>query len=109
MGGALMATHVHLAEAQSGAPRIHGCVIRTSDGSYLTAGRTVLIQRDAAIEARVTELTEPGALLNAFVGRRIERYRIVLTDGRCYEALLTGTTWQQAGRRQCRFTLAPVE
>lgn len=86
------------------------CTIRTTSGRYVTDGIVVLIARPGETEARITELTEPGALLMAFVGRGTQRFIIDLDDGREFESELLGTSWQPPGRRLCRFALAaPVQ
>jgi len=69
----------------------------------------VLLPRGEAVEARVTELTEPGALLNAYVGKGQRWFVLSLEDGRALSAKLVGTSWQAAGRRLCRFLLTPAE
>jgi hypothetical protein len=62
--------------------------------------------RSGETEARVTELTEPGALLMAYVGRGIRRFMISLENGSEFDAELFDTSWQSSGRRLCRFALA---
>ncbi|MGD9894699.1 MAG: hypothetical protein AB7R89_19525 [Dehalococcoidia bacterium] len=86
-------------------PPVQRCTIRTSSGRYVSAGIAVLIARSAGTEACVTELTEPGTLLMAFVGRGIRRFNISLEDGRELESDLIGTAWHSSGRRLCRFAL----
>ena len=78
-------------------------------GDYLTGGRAVLLPRGEVIEARVTELTEPGTLLNAYVSKGQRWFVLSLEDGRALPAELLGTTWQSAGRRLCCFLLTPSE
>lgn len=82
------------------------CTIRAMNGAYVTDGIAVLIARPGETEARITELTEPGALLMAFVGRGIQQFIIGLDDGREFESELLGTSWHPPGRRLCRFALA---
>jgi hypothetical protein len=84
---------------------VQRCTVRTSSGGYVTEGIAVLIERPSGLEARITELTEPGALLMAFVGRGVRRFSLRLEDGSEYEAELAGTSWQSSGRRLCRFAL----
>lgn len=84
---------------------VQRCTIQTSDAGYVTEGIAVRIERPAGTEVRITELTEPGALLMAYVGRGVRRFRLTFGDGAVSEAELIGTTWQSSGRRLCRFML----
>jgi hypothetical protein len=79
--------------------------VLTRAGVYLTDGLTVLLDRAPRVEARVTELTEPGALLNAYLGKGVRDFLLALEDGRTLRADLIATTWQISGRRLCRFLL----
>jgi hypothetical protein len=88
---------------------VQRCTVLTRAGAYLTDGLTVLIDRAPQIEARVTELTEPGALLNAYLGKGVRSFLLTLEDGRTLHADLTSTSWQSSGRRLCRFLLTPSE
>jgi hypothetical protein len=90
------------------APReaaVQRCTILRRDGAPLTGGIAVLIERDGGAEARVTELTEPGAFLNAHLGKGQRRFLITLEDGRTVTADLVATAWQPTGRRLCRFAI----
>src|SRR5262245_52361050 len=70
---------------------VQRCTVLTRAGAYITDGLTVLIDRAPQIEARVTELTEPGALLNAYLGKGVRSYLLALEDGRTLHAELTAT------------------
>ena len=65
---ATVTPHTHGARTQI-EPAVQRCAVRSRSGDHLTEGRAVLLPRGEAVEARVTELTEPGALLNAYVGK----------------------------------------
>ncbi|MFN8619100.1 MAG: hypothetical protein U0837_18640 [Dehalococcoidia bacterium] len=74
----------------------------------MTDGVAVLIEREGSLEARVTELTEPGVFLNAACGRGMRVFRLTLADGRTGAAELVATSWQTPGRRVCRFAWRPL-
>lgn len=93
-----------MSRAVAAAP-VQRCLVRTPDGGYVTEGIAVLIERPSGTEARITELTEPGALLMAYVGRGIRRFSLLLESGEECGAELLGTSWQSSGRRLCRFAL----
>jgi hypothetical protein len=84
---------------------VQRCTVRTPDGGHITDGIAVLIERPGGREARVTELTEPGALLMAYVGRGVRRFSLEFENGEDHDAELLGTSWQSSGRRVCRFTI----
>ena len=94
-----------LRSSTSASTPVQRCTIQTLDGGYITEGIAVRIERPIETEARVTELREPGALLMAYVGRSVRRFRLTFGDGAIVEAELIGTTWQSSGRRLCRFML----
>ncbi len=82
---------------------VRGCAILHPSGAHLSDGLAVLIERDAATEVRVIELTAPGALLSAYVNRGVRRFLLALDGVAPRPADLIDTTWQPTGRRLCRF------
>jgi hypothetical protein len=86
-------------------PPLQRCTIWTPDRGYITEGIAVRVERPAGTEVRITELSEPGALLMAYVGRGVRRFRLIFGDGIASEAELISTAWQSSGRRLCRFAL----
>jgi hypothetical protein len=84
---------------------VHRCTVIATNGHRLTDGIAVLIYSERCAEARLTELSEPGALLIAYLGRGVSRYVLALDDGHTIGAELVNMVWQQPGRRLCRFLL----
>jgi hypothetical protein len=82
---------------------VQRCTVLSQAGAYISDGLAVVIDRGVTAEVRLTELTEPGALLNAHLGRGARRFLLSLEDGRTVGATLMATSWQSPGRRMCRF------
>lgn len=53
----------------------------------------------------VSELTHPGALLDAYISRGEQRFLIELECGEVFSAELRRTRWQRAGGRLCCFQI----
>ncbi len=94
-------------DAVSNEPRVERCTVLLPGGAYVTAGIAVLIERARVTEARVTELTNPGALLNHHLGNGDRQFLLRFEDGRDIAAELISTAWISSGRRMCCFILHP--
>lgn len=79
------------------------CAVWTVEGEYLSDGRAVVIDRGSEVEARVTGLSAPGAVLNLLYGRGLRRYVLTFGQRPALDVELVETLWQGNGRRMCRF------
>ncbi|MER3419369.1 MAG: hypothetical protein C4290_02085 [Chloroflexota bacterium] len=97
-------------DAQVRAPHSQRCLVLTAAGAPVSAGIALLREeggcdphRDRRLEARVTGLTAPGALLALHLGQGMRRFMLMLADGRTLPVELVATTWRAPGGRVCYF------
>lgn len=81
------------------------CSIRTADGHHLTSGRAAVTDPARPDRVCVTDLTHPGALLDAFIGRGEHHFLLVLQSGRMHAVELCRSSWQGPGGRLCCFSV----
>lgn len=79
------------------------CAIQTVDGRLLSRGSATVFDPMQPERICVTDLTRPGDLLDAYIGRGVRRFLLDFDGGPLVVAELVRTSWRQVGGRLCCF------